>query len=41
MLMIILSDQDAVISNSVLVKENGQFLSGNRYEAMKDKAKMS
>lgn len=32
---------DAVISNSVLVKENGQFLSGNRFEAMKDKAKMS
>ncbi|WP_278639279.1 hypothetical protein [Capnocytophaga sputigena] len=32
---------DAVISNSVLVKENGQFLSGNKYEAMKDKAKMS
>lgn len=32
---------DAVISNSVLVKENGQFLAGNKYEAMKDKAKMS
>ena len=32
---------DAAISNSVLVKENGQFLSGNKYEAMKDKAKMS
>ena len=32
---------DAVISNSVLVKENGQFLAGNKYENMKDKAKMS
>ena len=32
---------DAAISNSVLVKENGQFLAGNKYEAMKDKAKMS
>ncbi len=32
---------DAVISNSVLVEENGQFLSGNGTEAMKDKAKMS
>ena len=25
----------------MLVKENGQFLSGNKYESMKDKAKMS
>lgn len=32
---------DAAISNSVLVKENGQFLAGNKYEAMKDKVKMS
>lgn len=32
---------DAAISNSVLVKENGQFLAGNKYESMKDKSKMS
>ncbi len=32
---------DAVISNSVLVKENSNFFRANRYEAAKNKAKIS